>query len=52
MIFDLVVPYGKDNGYAAAVKACVKEKIREYDPCIRCVITVDTGIEDQETDRG
>jgi cation diffusion facilitator family transporter len=47
MIFDLVIPYGKDHGYAAAVKTRVKEKIREYDPNIRCVITVDTGIEDQ-----
>jgi cation diffusion facilitator family transporter len=48
MIFDLVVPYGKDNGYASAIKTRIKEKIREYDPNIRCVITVDTGGNEQE----
>lgn len=43
MIFDLVVPYGMERGYAVSVKSRVKEKIREFDPSIHCVITVDTG---------
>ncbi|OQB23968.1 MAG: Ferrous-iron efflux pump FieF [Firmicutes bacterium ADurb.Bin182] len=43
MIFDLVVPYGSKRDYVVSVKNRIKDKIRECDPDIRCVITVDMG---------